>query len=414
MRDSGTGTSRLALAGAGAALLAVVLGFAWIAVQSYELLHNDIASIGRTSLKPVELSGAQQTVFDWSKQKCDDRDIPDSPARAFRSADGQVHLFATTNTNRALVGPGLNQVRQDCRVVMRSTFGGRPQLFADEEWISATYTQDGRTVFALLHVEFHGQQQAGGCLTRFPQCWFNAVTLARSDDGGLTFRHAVAPPGNLVAAAPYRYQPNLRPYGLFNPSNIVQKDGWYYSMVVAQPYRNQRGGTCVMRTRNLADPRSWRAWGGDEFDVTFVDAYKVREADRGKHFCQPVSEAQIGAMSDSLTYNTYFGKYLLVGSSTAYDARKRRVVPGFYYSLSDDLVKWSQRKLVKEAELTYTYRCGDREPVLYPSVLDPGSRSRNFETTGRTPYLYWTRFHYIGCRSGYNRDLVRVPIKFSK
>jgi len=37
----------------------------------------------------------------------------------------------------------------------------------------------------------------------------------------------------------------------------------------------------------------------------------------------------------------------LVGSSTAYDASKRRVVPGFFYSLSDDLVNWSQRKLVR-------------------------------------------------------------------
>jgi hypothetical protein len=119
-------------------------------------------------------------------------------------------------------------------------------------------------------------------------------------------------------------------------------------------------------------------------------------------------------MSDSLTFNTYFGKYLLLGSSTAHDGRKRRVVPGFYYSLSDDLIHWSQRKLVKEAELPYTYKCGDRDPVLYPSVLDPGSKSRNFETTGRTPYLYFTRFHYSACRSNFNRDLVRVRIEFSK
>jgi hypothetical protein len=127
-----------------------------------------------------------------------------------------------------------------------------------------------------------------------------------------------------------------------------------------------------------------------------------------------VSPDQIGPMSDSLTYNTYFGKYLLMGSSTAYDPGEHRVVSGFYYSLSDDLVNWSERKLVYEAELPWTYRCGDPDPVLYPSVLDPASKSQNFETSGRRPYLYFTRFHYSACRSNFNRDLVRVPISFSK
>jgi hypothetical protein len=47
-------------------------------------------------------------------------------------------------------------------------------------------------------------------------------------------------------------------------------------------------------------------------------------------------------------------------------------------------------------------------------VLDPASSSRDFDTTGRTPYLYFTRFHYRNCVLTDNRDLVRVPIRFSK
>jgi len=47
-------------------------------------------------------------------------------------------------------------------------------------------------------------------------------------------------------------------------------------------------------------------------------------------------------------------------------------------------------------------------------VLDPESTSRNFETTGRRPYMYFTRFHYRDCVQTLNRDLVRVRLSFSR
>ena len=52
--------------------------------------------------------------------------------------------------------------------------------------------------------------------------------------------------------------------------------------------------------------------------------------------------------------------------------------------------------------------------MIYGSVLDPDSTSRNFETSGRHPYLYFTRLHYKACVQTLDRDLVRVPIQFSK
>ena len=67
-----------------------------------------------------------------------------------------------------------------------------------------------------------------------------------------------------------------------------------------------------------------------------------------------------------------------------------------------------------EVESRHTHRCGDPDPVAYPSVLDPGSSSRNFETTGRDAFLYFTRFNYEDCKETLDRDLVRVPIEFSK
>jgi hypothetical protein len=70
--------------------------------------------------------------------------------------------------------------------------------------------------------------------------------------------------------------------------------------------------------------------------------------------------------------------------------------------------------VIRETEMPFTFECGDANPVAYPSLLDPESSSRNFETTGQRPYLYFTRFHYKDCRNVLNRDLVRVRVRFSK
>jgi hypothetical protein len=130
--------------------------------------------------------------------------------------------------------------------------------------------------------------------------------------------------------------------------------------------------------------------------------------------CQPVSPAQISQMRESLTYNTFFHSFLLVGQSRATDTQTGQTVWGFYFSLSNDLVHWSQRQLLMEATTTTSYACGGPDPIAYPSIIDPNSRSRNFETSGKRVYLYFTRFNYANCRQTNDRDLIRVPIELSQ
>jgi hypothetical protein len=89
------------------------------------------------------------------------------------------------------------------------------------------------------------------------------------------------------------------------------------------------------------------------------------------------------------------------------------VITGIYFSTSEDLIDWTPRKLVLRTESRNTYQCGDSDPVAYPSVLDPESKSRNFETTGKRAYLYFTRYNYASCKETLDRDLVRVPVEFS-
>lgn len=394
-------------------LLALTGIFVAIAVLSYRLLWSEEV-VEPSDLPPLALTGREQTVFDYTEDACSPIDIPDEPARAFRDVNDRVHLIASHYVTRAMVGPNLDTVRHDCRRVMVSDLDGDPARFDDREWITSPYTTDGRTVYGLVHNEHQGNNHVGQCPSGvYFKCWYNSVTLARSTDGGFTFRHA-RPPRHLIAAVPYRYRPDEGPYGLFQPSNVVRRDddGHYYALVHSEPIGAQRQGTCVMRTTRLDRPGAWRAWGGTAFDVKFVDPYKTSAA--SGHVCAPVSYPEIAGMTHSLTYNTYLDRYVLVGTAGMRQPGARGPVWGFYYSTSENLIDWTPRQLIRKATLVNNYSCGDSNPVAYPSLLDPDSTSRSFETTGRRPWLYFTRFHYKHCRNILNRDLVRVRVRFSR
>jgi hypothetical protein len=364
----------------------------------------------------IEIAGLEQVVFDWSQDACEPADIPDIPARAFRDAQGRVQLIASHYTNRRMTGPDLDHLSHDCGVILPSHYNSDPATFDDREWIHSTYTPDGTTVFALVHNEYQGHTHPGRCPSgEYFNCWYNAVTLAISTDGGTTFRHAASPPNHLVAAIPYPYAPDSGPAGIFQPSNIVHNpaDDYYYTLLRVQRYRDQVPGTCVMRTTDIADPRSWRAWDGAGFNVRFINPYLEPDEPPENHICHPVSQDEIQLMVESLTFNTYLDSFLLVGTAVE-DQLDGETVSGIYYSTSDDLIHWTPRKLITEVESRQTYECGDPDPISYPSVLDPDSSSRNFETTGKRAYIYVTRFNYDSCKETSDRDLVRVPIEFSK
>ena len=123
---------------------------------------------------------------------------------------------------------------------------------------------------------------------------------------------------------------------------------------------------------------------------------------------------EISDMTQSLTYNTYFDRYLLVGMAGKISRLTRKLTWGFYFSLSKDLIHWTDRRLITAAEIPQSFRCGDDNPIAHPSILDPTSRSRNYETSGRHAYLFFTRFNYRHCRPSADFDLLRIPIEFSK
>ncbi|MFH1186384.1 MAG: hypothetical protein V1755_15340 [Chloroflexota bacterium] len=359
----------------------------------------------------LKITGAEEVVYDWSTDRCEEMNLPDLPVRAFRNAQGQVQTILSSDTNYRMIGPDLNNLTMDCEPVMRSDYMADPSLFNDNEWLASPYTEDGQTVFALVHNEYWGQTHPEYCPQKqyFP-CWDNSITLAVSTDAGKTYQQVAPEPAHLVARLPYPFEAGAGPGGTRNPSNIIKgPDGYYYSFFNVSEYHTQAQKVCLMRTDALADPGSWRFWNGKGFDGQFINPYTNPPELPGNHVCTPVDWENIGAqLNDSLTFNTYLNRYVLVGISA--DTIGGREIWGFYYSFSDDLIHWTHRKLLAEMVLPWTAAQNDDVMYLYPALLDPQSDSRNFETTGKTAYVYYTR-HNRG-QGSLDRDLIRVPVEF--
>ena len=358
----------------------------------------------------LRITGEVEVVYDWSADRCRNEAIPDLAARAFRDAEDRVQLIVSHTEAIRMIGPNLDAVEVACDPVSRSAHNADPSLFSDAEWIAAPYTEDGMTVYALVHNEHHGHDHDGQCPSGdYFKCWYNSVTLAVSVDGGASYRHAADPPGHLVASFPAVYEPDGGTYGMFTPSNIIRgPDGYYYAFVKAQAYLTRQQFTCLMRTAALADPGSWRYWDGESFAGVFVDPYRDDFRFRREHTCRAIASNDIGQMTDSVTYNSDLDRYVLVGVSA--DSPDGEEVWGFYYAFSDDLIHWTRRRLLKEVPLPWTVTRPQFVSYLYPALLDPESPSRNFEATGRTAYLYYTR-NNLG-HTSLDRDLVRVPVAF--
>jgi hypothetical protein len=71
-------------------------------------------------------------------------------------------------------------------------------------------------------------------------------------------------------------------------------------------------------------------------DAAFINPYTATGYNPAEHVCAPVSRDNINKMYDSLTYNTYLKKYVLISATGLWDKDRGRVVHGFYFSLSDD------------------------------------------------------------------------------
>lgn len=355
----------------------------------------------------IEITGPAQTVFEWQRDKCVVTETPDAPPRAMRDARDIVHLYAAQDTLREFVGLDLDNVVHKCSVIMESLLDDRPEAYADHEWLAAPFTSDGLHVFGLIHNEYDGYLRPLLCPTKnYSRCWMNAITYTYSDNGGKSFYRPIAP-GNVVAVLPYKYVGEIGfPVGYFQPSNIIEKEGYYYVLFKATRYHEQADGICVMRTKTLEDPASWRAWDGMAFTIQFLDPYTNVVADPGRHVCTPLN-TPLGLMG-GLARDPKSGAFILVAKGGAVSQAAGRNVLGIVAAASLDFINWTPPILVWP-DPSGALSDGDSRATDHdPSLLDPTSASRTFDTLGTDPYVYFVRDNPAA--RPYDRSLLRVPI----
>lgn len=357
-----------------------------------------------------QLAGPAYTVFD-TRDACEEIDIPDAFPRAFRDFENNVHLIATHYVARAMVGPTLDRVKHECRVIYRSVHDPDPAHFLDANWIDSLYTEDGRRVGALLHSEYHGEEHPGMCgdmrnPNRSQDCAWTTITYGESQDGGYTFREP-NPPANLVASLPYAYDKYNRAgaQGYDSPTNILKLGKYYYSFInVWRAYKSQAYGPCLIRTATLFDPSSWRGWDGKDFTIRFVDPYTETNADAARHVCFPVVEGTIDSLAIDERTSALLGVVYVEDDRYGHG-------PGIYLLISRDLIHWSTPRLVASTKDLLVDEPPGHWSYLYFALLDPQSKDRNFATVSALPYLYYVRLDQD--HPPYVRTLFRRRIKIS-
>lgn len=359
-------------------------------------------------LSALTLTGPERTLFSATRDACDGADVPDAPARAFRDASGAIALYGLHYRNRALRGPDLDRLTIDCRVVLDSGEKPDPALYDDRSWITATWTEDGRSVAALLHHEYQANEHPGRCRSKvYMECWYNTVTAAFSRDGGASFSRA-APPA-VVAGAPFRQEEGQgRHRGFFNPSNIVAEGRWRYFFASTtgwdRPGSDQHAGVCLFRTDRPEDPGSWRAWTGTGFTAAFPDPY--RKTFKLADTCKPVEPfpAPVGAVVRHRGTGAWIAVFMA-------SAGGRFPESGFYWSASRDLVTWDAPRLLLAGTTLYDDPCKAKGRLIaYPSLLDPQAEGRNFDDVGAGALLTYATLRTEGCTITSDRDLVRRPV----
>ncbi len=340
----------------------------------------------------VAVTGAPSIIFDTARDGCSPDDMPDISPRAYRDASGAMVMFALHDSNHPLRGPDIAHLKVDCHAALASPGDADPARYDDRNFVTATWTDDGRSVSALVHEEYHADHHGRCRLDDELGCWFNTILAYRSGDGGASF---VRQRPAVVAAAPFRQDVGQgRHRGFFNPSNIVADGRARYALIVTTGWDGQPYGSCLFRTDDPARPGSWRAWDGAGFTIRYDDPYAVRApAAKPCGTIEPFAYA-VG----SLVRHRATGTWIAVFQAKAGGAFP---LDGFYVAESRDLLHWGAPELLLAGPTLYDDLCHAGPTIIgYPTMLDAGSASRNFDEVGDHPDLLFTTMAVANCRTG--------------
>ncbi len=346
-----------------------------------------------------------ETFFTPAKHACDGNDVPDANPRAFRDDKGSLVLTGMHFENRIFRGPDFDHLKLDCKVVYRGEGDADTSRYNDRAWLSATWTEDGKTVFAVSHHEAHSNRHPGQCIFNDEiKCWFNTLISLKSLDSGASFIKTKAPA--VIAAFPYPQSVGQgRHRGFFQPSNIFSDGKYKYFFAATTGWDGQKYGACLFRNADITNPDGWRAYDGKGFNARFPDPYG--KFSNPLESCAPVSP--FGLPVGSVTRHLPSGNWVAVFSSTKDTVRFP--VSGIYYATARSLLEWSKPRLLLATPSLYDSPCekgvSAQKLVSYPAMIDRNAVGRNFDDVGTSADLYYSQMHLDGCNHSSNRDLIR-------
>jgi hypothetical protein len=348
---------------------------------------------------------AAETVFDSAQKHCDENDMPDVNARAFRDASGNIVMFALYDSNHALRGPDFDHLSIDCHSSLQSHFDPDPAHYDDRNFLTATWTKDGSHVVGLVHHEYHADQHGRCSVKSDLGCWYNSVLAYLSSDAAENFVRAKP---LVVASAPFPQDVGQGSHrGFFNPSNVFSDGKYAYFFTATTGWDGQNFGACLFRSRTPEDSGSWRAYDGQDFTIHYDDPYKTTFAPKA---CAPISPFvfPVGAVVRERDTGLWLAVFQASHNADVYP------VDGFYYAEAKDLLNWSEPRLLLAGPTLYTNPCEAGSHIIaYPSLIDPEAKGRNFDNVGRSPDLYYAVIDVANCETGARR-LVRQRLSIAR
>jgi hypothetical protein len=311
------------------------------------------------SAEPVQiraLPGVEEVLYSWMDNKCGPDFTADAPLRAFRDKKGDVIAFATHVNNWFLSGSSLLSVKSNCRPALPMI--DYQHVWQGPAWTEATYSLDGQSVVALLSEDLTQKVESEGCQQKGNgnNCWRNQIVSAYSSNQGRTF----SPLPIVVAGPPNRY--DLKKggrQGFFTTSNIVSLEGSYFFAAFEQGIDGTEPGNCLFHSRTPFIASSWKPWNS--------------APSAGNGACTPIGKGVIRREIRSLSYLPVSKVWIAIFMNSAPEAPPHSAV---YYAMSRDLISWSK------ATILLDFSVGEIKTFvpLYPSLIDPKSKDRNFGT----------------------------------
>jgi hypothetical protein len=361
-------------------------------------------------------------------------------------------VLGRMGTNGSITQP----FKVDCSLsILDSPHDSISTDYAGSQWVNGTFQESG-TTYTLVHNEYYGGNFPTGLNFIVPAtaacslgasigtdinpfgCTYAAVGIASYVTANATaFSPVNGRPGYLVARPSFSYQPNGgglnssgTSWGTFNGyitnSNIVKRADGYYYFMAGEGFPNGPPGSyggmasetiyCPIRASNLADPTTWRAWGGAGYTVN-------------THSGGDCSDVIPNFFPFYLGYNTYLGKYILIGGAAASPQNKGK--PAFTsgeisYAVSNDLVHWigpvGLGIPIWNTSTSETWSLPNDQSAWnlnnnYASLIDPSAlanvldaNSSSSAITGQNPVLLMVQHTSV---TGATR-LVAIPISFSR